>query len=80
MKTKSKKGEAGAEVMEVGAGEVVGFERPYPDLDTTKSAISALDSSAQARVHHHASTIRDIALLNEEGRLALYLVFHEGSV
>jgi hypothetical protein len=58
-------------------------EIPGVDLMTLSSVrdlISSRDDNSRARIASKASQIREIALSDEEGRLALYLVHAEGSV
>jgi hypothetical protein len=58
-------------------------ETPGVDLMTLSSVrdlISSRDENSRARIASKASQIREIALSDEEGRLALYLVHAEGSV
>lgn len=57
---------------------------PHPysslDLEEMREVVVDRDVHSQARIAHKASQIRDIALSDEEGRIALYLVVAEGSV
>lgn len=57
---------------------------PHPysslDLEGMRDVISSRDDASRARISHKASQIRDIALSDEESRIALYLVLHEGGV
>lgn len=58
-------------------------EIPGVDLMTLSSVrdlIASRDDNSRARIHAKANEIRAIALSDEEGRLALYLVHAEGSV
>lgn len=62
-------------------------KKPLPEpchdpatLEAIRDVIASRDENSQARITAHATTIRDIALSDEEGRLALYLVHAEGSV
>lgn len=49
-------------------------------LSSIRDLIASRDDNSRARIHAKASEIRSIALSDEEGRLALYLVHAEGSV
>jgi len=49
-------------------------------LSSIRALISSRDDNSRARIYSKASQIREIALSDEEGRLALYLVHAEGSV
>lgn len=50
------------------------------DVEALRDLISSRDDNSRARIHSKAGEIRAIALSDEEGRLALYLVHAEGSV
>lgn len=49
-------------------------------LESVRDLIASRDDNSRARIHAKAAEIRAIALSDEEGRLALYLVHAEGSV
>lgn len=68
---------------EVKAREEKEEKAPLVDLMTLSSIrdlIASRDDNSRARIHAKAHEIRSIALSDEEGRLALYLVHAEGSV